>query len=335
MFCLGCGSEIPLRSEYCPVCGQRIGPQGGIAPTPKPKEAPIAAFQPPDTSEQRHPIYPSMTSDTAPHISALPGHPPLTSGSIGLGDLDGFAFPRDTPGRVALGAAAAIIVSVFLPWVSLASYTLIPIQVTTPAFVIIGAAGVAALPAFWTPVRRRLPAAVLPFGLGACLFGMGMIILTFVGPFASAFITQVMIAMTGDSLPPSSSPDTSSGIQIPISAGLGLYLFLLAAAALTVSGYFVLIEATIATAPRAQPAPMPASMLPPYPPAPAAPAQAPLPLSPTTPGSQGQGATASTPAASAPPQPGDLRWEQEIASPPVVRRPPTAGRPNPGRLPRH
>ena len=258
-------------------------------------------------------------SDTAPRISAM--RPPEQSGplagmgGIRWGDLDGLAFPRDNSGRVVLAAAAALVVSLFMPWVSYGALSITPNHLGRFTLATIAVALVAAAPTLWGPRRRRRLAAVAPFGLGALLLGAGLL-----------YADQYMSLAT----------------QINVSLGVGLYLFLLSAAGLVIAGYQLLMEAlTIQQAPGAV-----ALSAPPAAPtylaylAPTVGPQAAAPSTPLAGASAGQGAaqslsaqppatsaipSAQAPQPGAPLRPGDPRWDEATTPPPVVRRPAYGG----------
>ncbi|HLY32561.1 MAG TPA: hypothetical protein VKQ36_16170, partial [Ktedonobacterales bacterium] len=223
MFCLGCGSEITIRTDYCPVCGQRIGGEAKTAvalspvvPLVSPPTPGVALMDMSDDADSSPAQRQGGEADTMPRLSVLTmqgsahaAEAPVGGAAIGWGDLDGLAIPQDTPGRVTLAAAAALVASLFFPWLIINGQGIAPTQLGLSALLVVGAAVIVAAPALWRPRRRRQPAAALPFGLGACLLGVGIALWAVFGPFSNGLINALFSTVVVRGI--TSNIGTSSG----------------------------------------------------------------------------------------------------------------------------
>jgi hypothetical protein len=153
--------------------------------------------------------------------------------SIATGDLDMPGFPRDGLGRAVLFTAIAMIVDFLAPWVNVdgvaqISPSVLGLPVLLPAL----ALGLAALPVFRASLRAQPQYAALPLVIGAVSFGAAAVIW-----LRTSFAAPLQAAL-----------GNTAGNGPAYAARIGLYLFLLGAAVLTITGYQLFLNAATASA---------------------------------------------------------------------------------------
>ncbi|HKT37102.1 MAG TPA: hypothetical protein VJR48_01955 [Ktedonobacterales bacterium] len=213
MFCMGCGAETPPRATACPVCGRELGRPVSTARATAGEDTQNAH------PEQMRTVHPPSAS------------PPMPS--IATGDLDMPGFPRDALGRAVLFTAIAMIVDFLAPWVNVdgvaqISPSVLGLPVLLPAL----ALGLAALPVFRASLRAQPQYAALPLVIGAVSFGA----------------TAVIWLRTAFAAPLQAALGNTAGDGPVYEARIGLYLFLLGAAVLTITGYQLFLNAATANA---------------------------------------------------------------------------------------
>lgn len=250
MFCMACGAEIANHLSSCPNCGR---PVAGRA------QADDAAAPFPSSARGR--VAPGMASGT-PAGTTLPSHPtasplspplpiappplspaafPLTSvpagsviPSIGAADLGGSLLPRDALSRVILATSVAMALDALVPWVIVGGRHVPLTHLGAPVLLLLAALAlpiVALRPSF----RQRPLWAVVPLALGAMLLGGGLGVLALLNWLAPR------VMLIGATMPSSQNGTFSSFVfgtpGVAYTADLGLYLFLVGAAALMIAGY--------------------------------------------------------------------------------------------------
>jgi hypothetical protein len=146
--------------------------------------------------------------------------------SIFAGDLDVPGFPRDLPSRVALLTALVMEADLLLPWVSVNGASYAPAQVGLPAVALLVTLLAVIAPPLLPRWRRAPLTRMLPFGVGALMLGFAGALWVFSGPLAPALMAT--LAAHVPFAPPEVAP------------ALGLYVFLLGAGVLLVTGYLLL-----------------------------------------------------------------------------------------------
>jgi hypothetical protein len=201
VFCLGCGAETPLHASTCAVCGRAIA-------------GPVAAARP--------------AAGAAPlaRPSAPTAHR-VSSPETGL--------PRDTPGRLLLLTALAMLADLLLPW-SVMYGEHLPLARLGPLAVALAALiAVAGAPLVGKEYRLNTKVAVLPLVIGAFCVGLGL----------TYWLFLVRENSQALAVAPGGSVDVASGPLI--SADIGLYLFIVGAGVLAVIGYQLFLAAARAS----------------------------------------------------------------------------------------
>jgi hypothetical protein len=249
MFCMGCGAEIRPHADVCPVCGRKLSDPSGAALRPAAR-APVlpahelAAPAPVDTAPRA----------AAPRASYLELPPPAASAmapSIGYGDTELLAIPRDTPGRLVIVLALLLAADLFAPWAVFDGTHVAPAHFSVPMVLAVGLLVAAAVSVIYAPFRQRAYYAAYPVVLGAAAFGAAATLTLMLGPLASpltaTFVAHVLaapvVAQNLANPTPMTSPPT-----LALAADTGLYVFLLGSASLTVAGYQLFINAVTAAA---------------------------------------------------------------------------------------
>ncbi len=230
MFCSACGSEISLVAEVCPSCGRAVA-----APDTRTLTR-IGAASKADAGAARPSGSWMRSRERMETFTAPATLPPLTSAaaesaasagaSIFAGDLDVPGFPRDLPSRVALLTALVMEADLLLPWVSVNGVSYAPTQVGLPAVALVVALLVVIAPPLLPRWRRAPLTRMLPFGVGALMLGFAGALWAFSGPLAPALMAGLVAHLPF--APPQVTP------------ALGLYVFLIGAGALLVTGYLLL-----------------------------------------------------------------------------------------------
>jgi hypothetical protein len=201
VFCLGCGAETPLHASTCAVCGRAIA--GSVAAAqPAAGAAPLA-----------RPSAPAARRVSSPETG----------------------LPRDTPGRLLLLTALAMLADLLLPWSDMYGEHL-PLARLGPLAVALAALiAVAGAPLVGREYRLNTKVAVLPLVIGAFCVGLGLTYWLFLARENSQALAVA----------PGSSVDVASGPLI--SADIGLYLFIVGAGVLAVIGYQLFLAAARAS----------------------------------------------------------------------------------------
>jgi hypothetical protein len=234
MFCSACGSEISLVAEVCPSCGR------AVAATNTRTLTRIGAASMADAgarssgswmrSRERMEAFTGPT--TLPPLTSASTESTASAGSTGAaasifaGDLDVPGFPRDLPSRIALLTALVMEADLLLPWVNVNGASYAPTQVGLPAVALLVALLSVIAPPLLPRWRRAPLTRMLPLGVGALMLGFAGALWAFSGPLAPALMAT--LAAHVPFAPPQVAP------------ALGLYVFLLGAGALLVTGYLVL-----------------------------------------------------------------------------------------------
>lgn len=284
VFCRYCGTD--LRSAPPSAAGNMQSAQPSLPPTVFASNPPVilsphtgpnspAQFQPPPAGYPSGPYtgapnpsnnpptgYPANPYDPPPIDYASTNYPPAAGGyqspiyapppPVVAPSLAMFAFPADTPSRVALGGLAIAIIAFFLPWtqinIPLANFgsnapSVSPVTLNGIAYgwlswlvliVLVAAAGVILCQNWLYLSRPHILRSFLgvPFALGALITGLGLY--TIIGGSGTAdAISQFWNAATRSS---------SSLFSVDYSAQIGLYLLILAGIVLTIGGYMKIMH---------------------------------------------------------------------------------------------
>jgi len=355
MFCLGCGSEITLRTVVCPVCGLRVGEAtrptsspasvsssrnalGSRLPAPDPHAPPGRAHGGPpvgayaDMASQEDPRRPSVLVSGG----IQPGEAPS---ALATGDATDTA-PRISAMRPPAPTGSVVEIGA-IRWGDLDGVTF---PRDASGRVVLAASALVVLSLFlpWvsfasvsiTPNHLgRVTLATIALAIAAAaptLWGsQRRRRLAAVAPFGIGALLLGAGLLYADQY-------LSISAQEGVTLGIGLYLYLASAATLVIAGYRLLMEALLAQPAAgvgAHSAPSVAASRPAYPSAPADAGAAqsvygpgareavrePYPSTPATP------ATPAGPTTSGPLRPGDPRWDEAPTPPPVVRRPAYGG----------
>jgi len=254
MFCMGCGAEIRPHADVCSVCGRKLSDPSGAALRP----AARAAVQPASEMAAQA-LVDTAPRAVAPRASYFEPPPPAASAmapsavapSIGYGDTELLAIPRDTPGRLVLVLALLLAADLFAPWIAFDGTHVAPARFSVPMVLVVGLLVAAAVSVIYAPFRQRAYYAAYPVVLGAAAFGAAATLTLLLGPFASpltaTFVAHVLaapvVAQNLANLTPVSMPPT-----LALAADTGLYVFLLGSASLTVAGYQAFVNAVTAAA---------------------------------------------------------------------------------------
>lgn len=229
MFCSACGSEISLVAEVCPACGRAVAAPNtrmltriGAASTADAGARSSGSWM---RSRERMEAFTAPTT-LPPLTSASAESAASAAASIFAGDLDVPGFPHDLPSRVALLTALVMEADLLLPWVNVNGASYAPTQVGLPAVALLVALLAVIAPPLLPRWRRAPITRMLPFGTGALMLGFAGALWTFSGPLAPALMAT--LAAHVPFAPPQVAP------------ALGLYVFLLGAGALLVTGYLLL-----------------------------------------------------------------------------------------------
>ncbi|MFI5271877.1 MAG: hypothetical protein ACHQ4H_02435 [Ktedonobacterales bacterium] len=224
MFCMGCGAEASPQATACSVCGRDLGRGGAESRATAQAETRVAS------SERAGAVAAAVPA--APSAHAAPTGP---TPSIGTGDLDQLGFPRDALGRALIFTVLALVADLLAPWVNLAGTRLAPSAAGWPVFLAVVVFGLAVVPVVQPRLRAVPLYAAAPLVIGAASFGLA---------------AAVWLRVEGMSLvAPSAANSAGSGGSVlavigPLySAEIGLYLFLIGAVVLVVTGYQLLVAA--------------------------------------------------------------------------------------------
>jgi len=298
MFCLECGTEMAVRARVCPACGHVYGDRERSMAEPQPAQANSHA------SAAGARATPPPSSQNTPAVKYV-------------GDLSATGLPRDLPGRFVLGVSLGMAADLLLPWVSVNGQNVAPASLGAPVIVVVALLAAAILPVFTLSLRQHPIWSALPLIIGAFCAGIAGSIWLLLAP-----LTQIFAQSFGT--------DPSNLLLSPQG---GLYLFMIGAGVLLVSGQKMLAamhETQLADARRDAVRAMTLSRQAPSSRA-AAPIAAPVPAPAFTPAAAATAApqpatpegTASTRPASeapiAPILPGTDAWHQAPAAPASVR----------------
>jgi len=200
MFCLQCGAEMAVRAQVCPVCGHVYGDRERALADAKPARAAKSAA-----------VDGVLNAPAAPR--------PATSVKY-VGDLASPGLPRDLPGRFVLGVSLGMAADLLLPWVSVNGENITPASIGAPVVVVVALLAAATLPVYTASLRQHPVWSALPLMVAAFCAGIAGSVWLLLAP-----LSQILAASFGS--------DPSNLILAPQG---GLYLFLLGAAALLVSG---------------------------------------------------------------------------------------------------
>lgn len=200
MFCLQCGAEMAIRAQVCPVCGHVYGDRERALADSKPARA-------------------AKLAASAGAMAAPMAARPAASVKY-VGDLASPGLPRDLPGRFVLGVALGMAADLLLPWVSVNGENINPANIGAPVVVVLALLAAATLPVYTASLRQHPVWSALPLMVGAFCAGIAGAIWLLLAPLSQIFATTM-----------GSDPS-----NLALSPQGGLYLFLLGAAALLVSG---------------------------------------------------------------------------------------------------
>ncbi len=219
MFCMSCGAEAGFGAPTCSVCGASLGG------TPEPQ------------AERRLPDHPSRRESLAIAVT-VPSQP-----SVGYGDLETLGLPREPAERALLGGLCLLVLTLFLPWASVAGVGVSPFGLGMPAVLLIVIVAVAALPVLRPSFRRYAALAHAPVAVGAFFVGTGVCVWAVAGLFAASgsqlaiWVSSAPLLGPGDTL-------STRGPQALFTPGSGMYVAI-------VAGCIVLFAATTAHTPAA------------------------------------------------------------------------------------
>lgn len=200
MFCLQCGAEMALRAQVCPVCGHVYGD----------RERALADSKPARTAKS-----PASAGAMAAQAAARP------AASVKyVGDLASPGLPRDLPGRFVLGVSLGMAADLLLPWVSVNGENITPASIGAPVVVVVALLAAATLPVYTASLRQHPIWSALPLMVGAFCAGVAGAVWLLLAP-----LSQILATTFG-----------SDPSNLALSPQGGLYLFLLGAATLLVSG---------------------------------------------------------------------------------------------------
>ena len=199
MFCLQCGAEMAVRAQVCPVCGHVYSERERSLVESKPARA---------------------KASVAPGTLAATAAPRSAPSVKYVGELASPGLPRDLPGRFVLGVALGMAADLLLPWVSVNGENITPAGVGAPVVVVLALLAAATLPVYTASLRQHPVWSALPLMVGAFCAGIAGSVWLLLAPLAQIFATSF-------------GSDPSNLALLPQG---GLYLFLLGAAMLLVSG---------------------------------------------------------------------------------------------------
>ena len=210
MFCLQCGAEMAVRAQTCPVCGHVYGERERSLVESKPARA-------------------STTSAQSPMMSASARAARPTATVKYVGDSASPGLPRDLPGRFVLGVALGMAADLLLPWISVNGENITPVSVGAPVVVVLALLAAATLPVYTASLRQHPVWSALPMIVGAFCAGIGGSVWLLLAPLAQIFAASFGSDPSNVSLAPQG----------------GLYLFLLGAGMLLVSGQRMLVATQV------------------------------------------------------------------------------------------
>lgn len=201
MFCLQCGAEMAVRAQVCPVCGHVYGERERTLAESKPARV--------------------VQASARSGASGLPASAARSAPSVKyVGDLASPGLPRDLPGRFVLGVSLGMAADLLLPWVSVNGENVTPVSIGAPVVVVVALLAAATLPVYTITLRQHPVWSALPLMVGAFCGGIGLSVWLLRAPLA-----QIFAASFG-----------SDPSNLALAPQGGLYLFLLGAATLLVSG---------------------------------------------------------------------------------------------------
>jgi len=206
MFCLECGAEMALRARTCPVCGHVYGD----------RERVLAEAQP--GAAAHRPAAHVLSASHADQGQMAPGA--RTARAVSAAGM-----PNDLAGRFVLAIALGMAADLVLPWVSVDNDNVTPANVGAPVVVVVALLAAATLPVFTTSLRQHPVWSALPLMVGALCAGIAGTVWLLLAP-----VTQIFATSLG-----------SDPSNLALSPQPGLYLFMLGAAALLVSGQRMLV----------------------------------------------------------------------------------------------
>src|SRR6185437_3016314 len=201
MFCLECGTEMAVRARVCPACGHVYGDRERSMAEPQPAQANSHA------SAAGARATPPPSSQNTPAVKYV-------------GDLSATGLPRDLPGRFVLGVSLGMAADLLLPWVSVNGQNVAPASLGAPVIVVVALLAAAILPVFTASLRQHPIWSALPLIIGAFCAGIAGSIWLLLAP-----LTQIFAQSFGT--------DPSNLLLSPQG---GLYLFMIGAGVLLVSG---------------------------------------------------------------------------------------------------
>jgi hypothetical protein len=207
MFCLECGAEMAVRARACPVCGHVYGD----------RERALADSG--QANRERAARQAQILSDTTPGGAAATPAARTVSGSY-TGDLGAPGLPRDLPGRFVLAVSLGLAADLLLPWVSINGDKINPASIGAPVVVVVALLAAATLPVYTISLRQHPIWSALPLIVGAFCAGIAGTIWLLLAPLTQLFANSF-------------GTDPSN---LTLAPEPGLYLFLLGAGALLVSG---------------------------------------------------------------------------------------------------
>lgn len=233
MFCMGCGAEIRPHAQACSVCGRPVS-------EPAPSAAQLATGRAPSTALQ---TAPPRAPAPVPPPPPLPLARPATP-SIEYGDTRLLSIPRDAAGRLVLVLSLLLAADLFAPWIALDGTHVAPSRFSLATLLLLALFAASAIVALYAPFRQAPYYAAFPAVLGAVTFGASALLALLAGPLSStltdALVAHVLAspAINGNLLVDPQSPPT-----LALAADTGLYVFLIGAGILTVSGFQLIIAA--------------------------------------------------------------------------------------------
>lgn len=201
MFCLECGTEMAVRARVCPACGHVYGDRERSMVEPQPAQATPDMF----AAATRATPPPSSQNATAVKY---------------VGDVSATGLPRDLPGRFVLGVSLGMAADLLLPWVSVNGQNVTPASLGAPVIVVVALLAAAILPVFTPSLRQHPIWSALPLIIGAFCAGIAGSIWLLLAP-----LTQIFAQSFG-----------SDPSNLLLSPQGGLYLFIIGAGVLLVSG---------------------------------------------------------------------------------------------------
>lgn len=236
VFCLGCGTEIPLRAASCPVCGRVLSASA-------------------DASEATRNTFSAFPASSGAHLATLASASSLQTGlhspppaAPALPRTSATSLLRDTAGRVLLLTVVALAADLLAPWSIVYGQQKTMASSSASTLALLALFALAALPLLRPDYHARPLIAVAPLAVGAFCLGAGIFYWALLNRENALYSAQTQSSQLGwsnNGSAPSEVAITSQSVVVP---GFGLYLFLIGGLVLVVIGYRLFLQAALASA---------------------------------------------------------------------------------------